>query len=138
MVKKIGNEWVFTGKFVGLNEEIRTIAEDQGGNIWLGSQFSGLVRITKGDAVLAPNDSTIEIARYDESHGMPGGEIKVGAVGQGVFFDTSQGLFAFDEEAQEFGPAWMLAEAFTDTLLTVQRAFEDDMGRVWVISNRAG
>jgi len=133
LLQKKGNEWVFSGQFQGLNEEIRTIVEDSEGDLWLGSQFHGLVHVKTNGALPDPNDAALDLVYYDESGGLPEGEIKAVTVGDEVVFDTAEGLLTYNEQSQTFEKTSVVSSAFQDTLLTVSRVVQDAAERLWVV-----
>ena len=138
ILERAGQGWRFSGRFHGTIEEIRTIAEDREGNVWFGTQFQGVVQVKANDTLPVLNDTTLEVVRFDDSHDMPGGEIKVSVAAGEVFFDSPNGLLNFDEQRQRFVAASELATFFPDTTLTVQRVFEDDQARLWVVRTGQG
>ncbi|MBX2818330.1 MAG: PAS domain S-box protein [Rhodothermaceae bacterium] len=137
LLQKIEERWTYSGRFHGLTEEIRTIVEDQAGNVWLGSQFHGLVKINTNGLLPGVSDTTLTFVRYDESHDFPEGEVKVVGAGEDVYFDTQRGLLRYNEQAEKFEPATTWSSAFANTTLTVNRVV-DDGGRLWIVRTGNG
>ena len=140
MLHKEGSEWVFTGRFEALTEEVRTIAESAPGMLWLGSQFHGVMQLQTRDGQLpvTGDTTTYRVVRFDETHRLPGGEVKVGLIKDRVVFDSPAGMLTFNEQAEVFEYERDIAAAYSDTTLNVRRAAEDDQGRLWVVRTREG
>ena len=122
-----GGKWTFDKRIEEITQEVRTIMEDPSGALWLGTQYAGAMRVRN---VLQP-DPTIE--HFDESHGLPAGEVTVGKIQQEVYFGTTKGFKRFDSNSQLFAsiPEW--GTYFSDTLYEVPRFLEDPTGKVWAV-----
>lgn len=83
-------------KFDNLKSELRSIAEDKSGNLWIASGTDGLIRI----------DTTYKIEFYKEESGLPVlDNIICYNFNNEVFFSTSKGLYTFDIKTNKIIPS---------------------------------
>ncbi|MCP5105517.1 MAG: response regulator, partial [bacterium] len=90
-------------------EQIRTIVEDQKGNLWLGTRTRGVLKVDFHDGVSNPGHT---VTRYEEDHGLPPNEINVYAAAGHVIFATEKGIFRFDSKEKTFIPDTTLGNVF--------------------------
>jgi signal transduction histidine kinase/DNA-binding response OmpR family regulator len=113
-----------------INLEIRTIVEDQTGNLWLGPSFvGGVLKIDFPAPGTEPR-----VTRYDSSSGLPGGEIRVFWAARHVMFATEKGIFRFHESKKRFIPDNTLGNTFTNENNPVFQVAEDRHKNIWVHS----
>ena len=126
--------WRFSGRVPGISEEIRSIAEDPDGALWLGTQFQGALRVKlpPGKSVSELDETLLQVTRFGQTHHLPEGEVNVYPVNRRVRFATSQGLRSFDAHRQIFLADSSLGTLLADTAYAIHRLVEDGRGRVWV------
>ena len=112
-------------------EPVRTIVEEPGGTLWLGSEINGAVKI---DFPQPGDMSNSVITRYDTSHGLPGGVVRVFKAAGRVMFATNNGLFRFNQESGTFTPDNTLGAQFNTRYTEVFRIAEDRMQNLWLHS----
>jgi len=79
-----------------LNKEIRSIEEDDDGNLWLCANYYGILKIKW------ENENPI-ITKYDTTNGLPSlKEITIKNLGHKLMFGTKNGLYVFDKDANRF------------------------------------
>ncbi len=124
--------WVDAGRLEGVDKEIRSIAEDGTGRLWLGTRYDSVLRVT-----LAPGREvrvgSVKAFGADEgfaSHRIK--NLKVLSHDDGVLFASTAGLFRFDPDAETFAPSTMLGEGFGLDLDSVLRWSPDRQGNVWL------
>jgi len=120
------------GKFPGIEEEVRSIAEGEDGTIWLGTKSQGILRLAPPTFERGPATSRLE--RFGVSQGLPEGEINVYAVGKRLFFASRNGLFRYDQGKQRFLPDSTLGTAFADGTTGVEVLSSDKRGNVWLVA----
>ncbi|MBP1634107.1 MAG: luxQ 3, partial [Acidobacteria bacterium] len=117
-------KWVFEGRVDGVSDEVRTIAEDADGRLWLGTAATGVLRFTPGPRP--------RIERFGVGQGLPAGGVGVvWAAGRPVFL-TPQDLFRFDEARGRFVPDATFKIAALDPNGYGGFLWEDPKGNVWV------
>ncbi len=81
-----------------INFPVRYVAQDETGNLWINSQFEGIIRAK------FPNgfDSKPAIDYFDISHGLPKGGIFPSRIDNKVVFNTDSGLYRFDDVQNKF------------------------------------
>lgn len=126
--------WRFSGRLPGISEEIRSIAEDQSGALWLGTQFQGVLKVAAPSVQSADglDEAAMPVVRFNAMHQLPEGEVNVYWLGRGVRFASSRGLRRFDSRRQVFLPDSSLGAVLADTAYAIHRLAEDGRGRVWV------
>jgi signal transduction histidine kinase/DNA-binding response OmpR family regulator len=112
------------GRVHGINDEVRTIAEDADGRLWLGTAATGVLRLTVGPRP--------RIERFGIGQGLPAGGVTVSwAAGRPVFL-TPLDLFRFDEARGRFLPDGTYKIAGIDPNGYGGFLWEDAKGSVWV------
>lgn len=116
--------WLSEGRVPGINDEVRTIAEDADGRLWLGTAATGVLRLTMGAAP--------RVERFGVDQGLPAGGVTVSwAAGRPVFL-TPVDLFRFDEARGRFLPDPTFKIAAMDPNGYGGFLWEDPQGNVWV------
>jgi len=110
---------------------IRTIAEDQNGDLWLGTLTTGVLRVKQ-----SRNNAIFQVTEFPcgISGGLPEGESHVFQVAGKVRFATARGIFKFREDKGEFIPEEIFGKEFADGSRGVFRILEDKRGDVWIHS----
>lgn len=134
ILKFANGRWRFAGRVPGISEEIRSIAEEPDGALWLGTQFQGVLQANLPPAKSASgiDDTLRRVARFGQAQHLPEGEVNVYPVNRRVRFATSRGLRSFDPHRQIFLPDSSLGMMLADTAYAIHRLVEDGRGRVWV------
>jgi signal transduction histidine kinase/DNA-binding response OmpR family regulator len=128
-----GGRWVEAHKFENIDEEIRTVVEDEGGDLWLGTLTKGVLKVD------FPRRGTIagpEISRYHTAQGLPPEWIHVFKAAGHVIFASLQGIFRFDEARQVFVPDTTLGDEYADGCKNVFHLVEDRHKNIWFHSGR--
>lgn len=134
VLKYVKGKWLDGGNIPGIEEEIRSIAEDKNGRLWLGTKSQGILRLTWSASqsdLKAP-----QIERFGAGQGLPEGEINVYAVGRHFFFAGIQGIYRFDEASRRFIPDSSLGPAFANGTLGVSILAPDRSGNVWLAARQ--
>lgn len=119
------------GKIQNLDFSVRTIAEDENGNLWLGSNNDGVFRVEFSEA--AQLDPVI--IRIQKGYGLPEkfDWIDVYNTRNGILFSTHQGVFRI-KKAAEFVPDKMLGFDFSHNHRWVYPIHQDSSGNLWFSS----
>ncbi|NIM13233.1 MAG: response regulator [Candidatus Aminicenantes bacterium] len=125
--------WDNEHKFENITQEIRTIVEEESGNLWLGTLTKGVLYVDFTANGLHP---AITATPYDKSHGLPPEEIHVFMAAGHVMFATRKGVFRFDKTKKRFIPDLTLGDQFAggDKARSVFRIAEDKQKNIWIHS----
>jgi len=122
-------KWIDEGKIPDITEEILTIVESSDGQLWLGTNASGVIRVNFRDGVPMKN---AEIERLNDANGLPAGGVSVFTVGGLEYFGTNQGLFQFDKNSSSFSPDSRFAEISIGGSYGDYTFKEDTGGNIWI------
>jgi len=128
--EKENGQWKKENQFQNIVDEIRTIAEDQKGNLWMGAEVKGVIKVDFPGYSGAPS-----LTVFDTSYGLPTGAIRVFTAAGHVMFGTDKGLFRFDEKNKKFIPDKTLGAELSDGSRNVWRIVEDNKKNIWINSN---
>jgi signal transduction histidine kinase/DNA-binding response OmpR family regulator/ligand-binding sensor domain-containing protein len=115
--------------FEKINLELRTISEDPGGNLWLGTLTEGVLNVAWPRGIDNP-----VIKRYKAERGLPHGEVHVFEAAGHVMFATEKGIKRFDQGKKQFIPDYTLGKELADGSRSVFRITEDRDKQIWLFS----
>ncbi|MCW3072601.1 MAG: Response regulator containing a CheY-like receiver domain and a domain protein [Bacteroidetes bacterium] len=102
-------KWINEEHIKGIDKEIRSIAEDPKGNLWLGTPFDGLVKVSfngsgsSSDSLVTSWNRHYTIQNYDTASGLPEMQYNIPYCFLGrVVFATYDGIYEFDEKTERF------------------------------------
>jgi serine phosphatase RsbU (regulator of sigma subunit)/ligand-binding sensor domain-containing protein len=123
------NSWHIEGNIKGVNYDIRSIQEDSEGNIWLGTQLSGVIKIVPSDSVLKPK----LIIQYTKKDGLPSSIWSyIREYKNGLVFITEKGIYRFDSGQKKFISDCRILPQLCDSTNSINEFREDQRGRIWV------
>jgi signal transduction histidine kinase/DNA-binding response OmpR family regulator len=85
-----------------IGQQIKSIVEDEKGNLWLGTRSSGVFKVD-----FTTGNTSPKITHFTQSHGLPSGKdkgVNVSTAAGHVLFLTGKGLARFDEKENRFSP----------------------------------
>ncbi len=124
------NRWVDVGRLPEADHEVRSISEDPDGNLWLGTHFDGLMRLTLAPG---PELEVLTVQRFGHEHGWSNlRSIKAQVFGGRLLFPSPDGLFQFDPEASTFAPSPLLPTDDSGNPLGILRASPDAQSNLWL------
>ncbi|MCP4126350.1 MAG: hypothetical protein GY753_04725, partial [Gammaproteobacteria bacterium] len=146
-MRLIAGQWTDAVYIGGVQEQVRTIVEVAQGQLWLGTQSSGVLR-------LDPTDDPDEpiITRFGPADGLPPGWLGVTTLAGQVAILSEQGTGLFRRMHTESGSPQdnhgqisdlrFESDTTFNTLLAqgsghIKRLTEDQQGRVWIAADEA-
>ncbi|MBP7866377.1 MAG: hypothetical protein KA419_10540 [Acidobacteria bacterium] len=128
-----GGPWVDEGRVPGITEQVRSIAEDDDGRLWLGTRNHGVLRLTFPGGGRKAARPVPAIERYGLSHGLPSpNENRVDRAAGGILFCTHAGIYRFDTPRGRFLPDPRFARLFGGEARRVSLLREDARGDLWL------
>jgi ligand-binding sensor domain-containing protein len=128
------DRWIDEGAIAGVDHEVRTIAEDSRGELWLGTPTNGIYRLVfAGSSETSRGNATV--SRFLSTHGLPPGQQwtrVVRSARSGVIFATQAGLYRFDAKRAQFTPAVEYGARFTDGSFMLGNVAEGADQHLWL------
>lgn len=130
-----GSRWIDEGRIAGAQQEVRTLAQDSDGRLWVGLWTGGIGRLTFPAGWKGPRDPrTVTLERFDASAGLPAGQQAVVATGGRVRVLTNSGIYRFDAPGKRFVPDADFEHLFPSGSRQVTAMYQDRRGEVWMYS----
>jgi signal transduction histidine kinase/DNA-binding NarL/FixJ family response regulator len=126
-------KWEEEHQFEKISQEIRSIVEENKGNLWLGIETGGVLKVDFAGNGVIKNPAVIP---YHTSHGLPSGRVGVFLAAGHVMFATEKGIFRFEEKDKAFVPDHTLGDKFAggEQGRDVFRIMEDKNKNIWLHS----
>ncbi|MEM9595567.1 MAG: two-component regulator propeller domain-containing protein [Acidobacteriota bacterium] len=122
-------EWQEPFKVTGVEREVRSLAEDPDGRLWVGTHYDGLVRVS-----FEPGEDleVQEVTPFGLEQGLPNlKSVKLLRYGDEILAGTQAGLYRLDRDRDRFVPSPWLGEDHRDRPIT--RLAQDVAGNLWVV-----
>ena len=125
--------WRNEGRVADIHEPIWCLAETASGELWLGTESQGVLRVK-----FSGNDLRhAQVERFDYHHGLPRGWVGVYLVAGRPVFTSDEGLFTYDQDRHVFQRDATFGAVFADASRDVEVIAEDPRGNVWLGSEEA-
>ncbi len=133
------SKWIDEGRVSGIHEPIWSIVENREGELWLGTEAQGVLRLSflSGNHNATLQNKIQKIERFDSRHGLPKGWVGVYSAAARIVFTSDKGLFRFDRETNTFFPDSTFGRIFADGSRDVEVVNEDQQGNIWLGSEEA-
>ncbi len=100
---KSGNNWIDEGQILDITDVVNSIVEDKDGKLWVGTNASGVFRITfrkdeKGNIILTKP----VIEHFDHTNRLQNGQIWVDKFNNQNYFSSADSIYKFDEHKKIF------------------------------------
>ncbi|NUO84460.1 hypothetical protein HUU05_30665, partial [candidate division KSB1 bacterium] len=125
--------WLDEGRVAGIHEPIWSIEENAQGQLWMGTESQGVLRVAFANDPLR----AVQVERFDYRHGLPRGWVGVYSAGGHPVFTSDEGLFRYDETQHTFHRDSTFGGGFADGSRDVEVVVEDHHGNVWLGSEEA-
>ncbi|MGD2085403.1 MAG: response regulator [Candidatus Aminicenantes bacterium] len=126
-------KWTEGDKFENIEEEIRTIVEDENGNLWMGTLTKGVLKVDF--TAMKHPDPAVTPIRYNTSHDLPPGEVHVFKAAGRVLFGSGSGLYRFNGK-NGFLADYTLGNEFAAGSQEVFQLAEDKDKNIWFHSKK--
>jgi serine phosphatase RsbU (regulator of sigma subunit)/ligand-binding sensor domain-containing protein len=132
------NRWINENYFNGINDEIRSIAEDDKGNLWLGTPFDGLLKVNfitekRNDSLITSWNEHYKINRYDTTSGLPDMKYNIPYVFKNkMIFATVKGIYEFENKTNRFNPSQFLDKNLQQS--QIYRFVPQNDSRLWMFT----
>jgi ligand-binding sensor domain-containing protein len=118
------------GKWAGFKDNIRGIAEDKNGEIWLGTFRNGVIRIS-------PDSNNITTPKRVKNYTLKDGFTSLKNIlpfkfKDKLIFGSEKGLFIHNTQTDRFEPFCELGKVFCDGSRDVFSLIEMPDGKVWI------
>jgi serine phosphatase RsbU (regulator of sigma subunit) len=132
MYRKNGT-WIQEGQIEGITELINSITEDHQGNLWLGTEEEGVLKMYIRYIEDRKIGETV-ITRYNEENGLPEGHSVVSQLKGPLLVGTSQGLYYYNLREDSFTPDSSFGIPFVDGSHYIHRLLEYNNPEYWTVS----
>ncbi len=123
-LKRISGTWVWQGRIDGIPNAVRSIVEISARELWLGTSYDGLLRVTFADG------EPPEIERFGES------EVSVYEIGGRIVLSSDETYVEMLDQNGQMVPDTVLGSMGNDSILFFLA--EDAAGNVWLNSQPPG
>ena len=129
-------KWIELGQLANLKDQIRTIAEENDGTLWLGTDYFGTFKVNLSEGW----STTATFTSYKEGHGLPKnfGWLDVYSTTMGTLFSTKKGLYRYDKQKDMFYPDTLVGFNFKDGNRWVYPITEDANNNLWLSTGVEG
>ena len=123
------------------HEEIRSLEEDNEGNLWMGTMFAGVykLKMTELEAFFRGENSAVKdsIKVYGTAQGLPTENWNYfHRVGQRLIVSTQQGIYKYNKEKDRFEKDSLINAAFGEGKRWFYYLNEDHKGDLWFDSDK--
>lgn len=127
-LRRENGAWLTENRRDDPGAEIHSIAEDNDGNLRLGTLTGRAFKLD-----VAADGRIGNVTAFDHTQGLPDGQVLVAYGAKHVMFAAANGLLRFDEGKQSFVPDAVLGSqwAAAENNLPVFRLMEDQSGTIW-------
>lgn len=122
------NRWQEAFQLKTIPHQIRTMVEDNDGNLWIGTRTRGVFHIRFPAGHISGEAG---VTAYGEAHGLPPGEIRVFWAAGRVIAASEKKVFRFDKIGESFLPDDTFGKSFTEGSRSIFRLKEDKDGIIW-------
>ena len=130
--------WIYEDYINGIDKEIRSIAEDNNGDLWLGTPFDGLIKIDFTENTSLKNslvttwNKRYKIYNYDTGNGLPDMKYNIPYNFKNkIVFATFKGIYEFDQISSHFNPSKILSAIAN---VPVWKIVPKDSSTIWMFT----
>lgn len=141
-IKYENNSWIDEDYLKGIDIKIQSIAEDEKGDLWLGTPVNGVIKIKfnsgkiSNDSLITSWNSVYNIFTYDTTNGLPEMENNIPYNFKNkIVFATDKGIYEFNEKRASFFQSSLLKSEIGNS--QVYRFAEKDSSSIWMFTVKA-
>ena len=125
------SNWVDEGRIDGIDDAIRSIAEDKNGKLWLGTS-NGVFLLDY--SVDENNQFSASVTHYDTANGLPEDWVSVQQYLNKILFATGKGLYQFNDNPNrpQFYPDTSFGKEFGESTIGIHRIKPDFHNNIWM------
>jgi serine phosphatase RsbU (regulator of sigma subunit)/ligand-binding sensor domain-containing protein len=126
-------QWIKEGKIEGINERIQNISEDHVGNLWMGTEDEGVIKMN----VTSFKDQRLSdyvITRYDTTNGLANGPYIVSQITGPPVVATDRGIYRLIQLENRFIPDSTYGPQFADGSRYIHRMSEYMNPDIWLVT----
>ena len=129
--------WLDEGRIPGISGEVRSLAEDAVGRIWMSLSNDGAARLTLPDDWKTAGGAAARVEHFDTPHAtaMKTGDALVYNIAGTIRFATARGIYRFDGRSQRIVADPGFAHLFPPGTRQASLLSEDNRGRVWMYTS---
>lgn len=128
-----GGRWENEGFVEGIDESIRHLSEDMDGNLWMGTEDQGVLKLEYlSDKNL--HTENLKITRYDSIQGLPENQFRISQTGEITLVCTSEGIYRYVQDEDRFVPDSRFEDQFTDGSRWIHRVSEFKNNELWMVT----
>ncbi len=129
VLEEIYNVWNDRGKLGGVDVSIRSIGEDSYGNLWLGTIYNGVYKVSNVSSDLR---QTPKIENISDKHITPNGAVQLFPINDELLFATAKEVLIYNNETHSFEreKKYGLNESLNGYSLAC--ILQDNNGTIWL------
>ena len=130
VLHRVGNRWTDFDPIPDIEGEVRSLAEDSEGWLWVGTLVQGVYRLR-----LDAEGRLVEgsLSRWGIEEGLPTErQVKILPFEEHLLFATPEGLYGFDPETQRIAPSLLLGASLASNRANINRLVPDPEGNLWL------
>jgi signal transduction histidine kinase/ligand-binding sensor domain-containing protein len=136
-VFKTDDLWIDEGQILKVSDQPTSLAEDEEGNLWLGTFSSGLFRVkfreNEAEKILLQSP---EATNFDQAHGLQDGIVFAEKINGKIYIVTSDSIYKFNPKENRFviDLADNLVSKFFELRANIDYVplKQDQAGRIWL------
>ncbi len=130
LLARKNGKWDVVYDFPEITEKIFTIAEDDEGNLWLGTKGQGVIKINGNSLVKFSN---LEIERFDFSSGLPeNSDIYLTNYLGKIIFGTNRGIYEIIENSDSVALSHRFPSIISNSDRIITQMKPDKNNKLWV------
>lgn len=124
------NKWIFKDKYEGITEQVFNLTEDDKGNLWLGTEHQGILKV--GNLY---SNSKLNITRFNINNGLPpNSPFYIAYYNKKILVGCDPNIYTLNESEDSFIIADFMPYPLINNKLLISRLKPDKNGNLWVSS----